>query len=74
MFDKQTVTYMLYEGHHSNDNAMITEFKSKAKAIKAFAKSLYPYAVIHKYDGPKGDELANYRDTILERHSITSRR
>lgn len=55
------IIYTLFEGRTSNDNDMATDFRSKAKALTAFEKTAYAYAVIHVYD----DE--DYIDTIAEK-------
>jgi hypothetical protein len=57
--------YILYEGIDSNDNDMVTKFVKMERALAAFAKSKYPYAVVHVYAVSGEDE--DYIDTIAEK-------
>jgi len=54
-------TYMLYEGLHRNDNDMVTDFKKKSSALKAFKESTYPYAVVMVYEND------DYTGTVIEK-------
>lgn len=54
-------TYTLYEGRDSNDNDRVTDFRKKERALDAFKKTRYAYAVIHSYDGE------DYTGTVAEK-------
>lgn len=60
-------TYILFEGHDRNDNSLSTSFRKLERALLAFKKSKYPYALVNSYEGVRGDEMANYVATVCEK-------
>ena len=55
------IRYTLYEGRTSNDNDMVTEFRKKERALSAFKKTKYAYAVVHAYNNE------DYTNTLAEK-------